>query len=133
MGEREYVHCKNPACRPKGNAWISWKYVDLLPAACVYCNTKFKDPKGNRWGSTPAKRQQKANDKEPKKDAPDGSGGSRREDEEGYRKWMGELCKKNNPDLTEQFLADTHQRGVPASEKVDLVNFLVDQGPAALA
>merc|ERR1719262_1192458 len=29
---------------------------------------------------------------------------------------------------TEQFLADTHQRGVPASEKVDLVNFLVDQG-----
>merc|ERR1719473_2560905 len=28
----------------------------------------------------------------------------------------------------EQFLADTHQRGVPASEKVDLVAFLVDQG-----
>merc|ERR1719160_1459448 len=29
---------------------------------------------------------------------------------------------------TEQFLADTHQRGVPASERVDLVDFLVDQG-----
>ncbi|EER20102.1 axonemal dynein gamma heavy chain, putative, partial [Perkinsus marinus ATCC 50983] len=29
---------------------------------------------------------------------------------------------------TEYFLADTHQRKVPASEKMDLVGFLVDQG-----
>jgi dynein heavy chain len=36
-----------------------------------------------------------------------------------------EFRDKINNDL---FLPDTHARGVPASEKVDLVNFLVDQG-----
>ena len=38
----EYVTCKHPRCRPFAGGLKSWKYVELLPAACKYCGHNFQ-------------------------------------------------------------------------------------------
>ena len=101
MGEREYVCCKNPQCRPNGPTKHSWKFVDLLPAACIFCGTNFK-AKSNRWDRRGAWKPTPTTTQPPQRKAKtepvDGPG--TRLEEERDRKWLVDMCKQTNPDWT---------------------------------